>query len=327
MSLLDNLRTKPASRGRRVTVHGSQEWLRAIAAEEQEFFSKLAPHLVKNGVRMDTVLEGSKAAAAAFDDPNCLNLLINHPPAYGPRILHVNPAPILGFWHVDEVGPAQHSSLRLSEFDPTHVDADKATYFFNGVAGYMIRENVSPIRQADRAHNGLHSARAVVFCGADDGTVPTLSYLNHETMIRTCAEQDRNALIYVKLHADQGKENRRLVMDVCRDYQNVKISEASLHDLIEASDLVVTQNAPAGFEALMHKRPVITCAKSSYWHASLTARNRSDLKQALEFGADLMADFPYEKYFFWTLVRHGLEPAKDDFAKRAWARLRDKVLW
>jgi hypothetical protein len=89
--------------------------------------------------------------------------------------------------------------------------------------------------------------------------------------------------------------------------------------------MVVTQNSAAGFEALMQKRCVITCGKSDFWHATLTPRKESDLREALRFGPEAMADFPFEKYLYWFLDRNCLEPAKDEFIKRAWTRIREKV--
>ena len=74
----------------------------------------------------------------------------------------------------------------------------------------------------------------------------------------------------------------------------------------------------------MQKRCVITCAKSDYWHATLTPRKVGDLREALKFGPEAMVDFQYEKYFYWFLERNNLEPAKEEFEKRAWARIRDK---
>jgi len=105
----------------------------------------------------------------------------------------------------------------------------------------------------------------------------------------------------------------------------VQVSEASVHDLIEKSRVVITQNSSTGFEALMQKKTVITCGKSDYRHATLTAKTPGDLRDALDYGPDAMSDFSYEKYFYWFLNRNLLEEAKDSFAERAVARIREKA--
>nr|WP_253913377.1 hypothetical protein [Pseudoruegeria sp. HB172150] len=137
----------------------------------------------------------------------------------------------------------------------------------------------------------------------------------------TCAEER----IYVKPHPDQSKQDRKALFEIAADYRNVTVTVASVHDLSAASRMVVTQNSSAGFEALMQRKCVITCGKSDYWHATLTPRRENDLRDALLYGSEEMNGFPYEKYLYWFLGQSCLEPAKDNFTRRAWTRIRDKV--
>ena len=189
----------------------------------------------------------------------------------------------------------------------------------------MLRENISKATQPARMPGMLEPARAVVFTQEIEGFTNRSHYLTNEQMIRTAAEADRARLVYVKLHPAQSKAARRDLLRVAQDYQNVRVSEASVHDLVAAADAVVTQNSAAGFEALMQKKAVVTCGKSDYRHATLTARTPGDLRDALDYGPDAMADFPFEKYFYWFLHRNLLEEAKDSFAERAVARIREKA--
>ncbi len=145
-------------------------------------------------------------------------------------------------------------------------------------------------------------------------------------MIRTASAHDPTSFVYVKPHPLQSKQARLRVMDIAATLPNVKVIDASVHDLIKASAMVITQNSSTGFEALMQRKPVATCAKSDYWHATLTPRTTDDLSAALTHGAETMRDFDYAGYFHWFLARNCLEPAKDDFAARAWARIRDKLM-
>jgi hypothetical protein len=246
-------------------------------------------------------------------------------PSYGRGRLHAMPTYIWGFWYLDEVGVHWNSSLRFARFCPNEVDSGKAEYFYNGVTGYMLRENVSKFPQEVRMKNPMQPAAAVIYCQEIEGYHNRSYYLNTEQMIRITAQTCPDDLVYVKPHPLQSKTMRKAIMDVAADYRNVTVSDASVHDLTDASRMVITQNSAAGFEALMQKRCVITCGKSDYWHATLTPKRESDLREALKFGPEAMADFPYEKYLYWFLHLNCLEPAKDDFAKRAWARIKDKV--
>lgn len=311
---------------RMVVIHAEESWLKAIREGKFDFFTKLDAKFRDQGLPVHLADLESRAARLLMAEDS-LNILVGGPPSYGPRILHARPAYIWGFWYFDEIGAHWNSSIRFARFQPDEIDGGKAEYFFNGVSSHMLRENVSRVAQEVRMHQPLQPARAVIFCQDIETQPDRCHYLTTEQMIRTVASQGRDLPIYVKLHPAQSKPMRRDILRICNDYPAVRISEASVHDLIQASDIVVTQNSAAGFEALMQKKPVVTCAKSDFWHATLTAKSAADLRDAMSFGPEAMADFPYEKYFYWFLDRNCLEPQKDVFVARAWARIREKCLF
>jgi hypothetical protein len=316
---------EPRSGPRTLVVHAVEGWLQPIRDGQHPFFVKLEARLQQEGIGTHLVEADSRAARLLLAEDS-LHLIVGDRPAYGPRLLHALPSYVWGFWYFDEVGTFWNSSIRFARFHPDDIDADKAGYFFNGVTGHMLRENVSKLPQEARMHQPMQRAHAVVFCQEIESQPVRCHYLATEQIIRTVAAHRRDRLTYVKLHPHQSKQRRREILAVCNDYPSVRISEASVHDLIQSSDVVVTQNSAAGFEALMQKKPVITCAKSDYWHATLTAKSAADLRDALTYGPEAMAEFPYEKYLYWFLDRQCLEPAKDVFAARAWARIREKAL-
>ena len=313
-----------AGEARALVIHAEDSWLKSIKDDKFDFFTKLVRHATSEGMTTRIVAaEGSASKLLLGQDH--INIMVGDLPGYGRNLLHAMPTYVWGFWYLDEIGVHWNSSLRFARFCADEVNAEKAEYFFNGVTGYMLRENVSKFPQEVRMKNPLQPAAAVIYCQEIEGYRNRSHYLSTEQMIRVTAATCKDELVYVKPHPDQTKQARKAIMDVAADYQNVTLSEASLHDLTDASRMVVTQNSAAGFEALMQKRCVITCAKSDYWHATLTPKRESDLREALQYGPEAMADFPYDKYLYWFLDRNCLEPAKDEFAKRAWARIRDKA--
>ncbi len=307
-----------------LVIHAEGSWLKSIQDEKFDFFVKLMRHATAQGITTRLVAAEGGSSKMLLDQDH-INIMVGDLPGYGRGRLHAMPSYVWGFWYLDEVGVHWNSSLRFARFCPHDIDSDKASYFFNGVSGYMLRENVSKFPQDERMRTPLQPAAAVIFCQEIEGYRNRSHYLTTEQMIRISAVTCKDDLVYVKPHPSQSKPFRKAIMEVAADYQNVIVSDASLHDLIEASRVVVTQNSAAGFEALMHKRCVITCGKSDYGHATLTPKKESDLREALQFGPTAMADFPYEKYLYWFLDRNCLEPAKDEFAKRAWNRIKTKV--
>ncbi|MBV7408674.1 CDP-glycerol glycerophosphotransferase family protein [Maritimibacter sp. DP1N21-5] len=309
---------------RMLVIHAEGPLVGSVLSGNDGFFPKLAQRALRDGIQTRVVRAGTRQAEMMADPAyGHVHLNFGLKPGYAPNSLHVGPGPISGFWYLDEVGTDWHSSIRFMPFAPERILRDEAEYFFHGVTGWMLDHNVSILKQPDRVQ--LEPARATIFCQEIEQDAERSHFLNTEQIIRTVAEHDRNRVIYVKPHPAQSKPMRRDIMTVAQDYPNLRVTDASVHDLAAAADVVITQNSGAGFEALMQKKPVITCAKSDYWHATLTARSCGDLREAMDFAPEAMADFPYEKYFFWYLHRNLLEEAKDNFAERAWAKISDKA--
>ncbi len=313
-----------AAEGRTVVFHASADWHDRISSGQVDFFARLGERLTIEGVPYRLAAAGGASSRVLLAQDH-VHVMVGGAACYGPNILHAHPAYVWGFWYLDEIGIHWNSSIRLARFVAERVDREKAEYFFNGVSGWMTGKNVSRLPQADRADGGLEPAAAVVYCQDIEDRSDRAHFLTTEDMIRTTAETHANRLVYVKPHPEQSKPARQRIITICQDYQNVRMTHASVHDLNAASDMIVTQNSAAGFEALMMKKPVITCARSDFWHATLTPRTQRDLKEALRYGAEAMAGFEYERFFYWFLNQRCLEPQKPDFASRAWARIRDKA--
>jgi len=325
---MQNLRSAFGSRPKikdphALVIHAEGDWLKSIQDGKFDFFTKLVRQATKQGITSRIVSAGGSTSDLLLDQDH-INIMVGDRPSYGAKRLHALPGYIWGFWYLDEVGVFANSSLRFARFSPDQIDAEKAAYFFNGVTSYMLRENVSKSPQEVRMKNPMKGAAATIFCQDIENAATRTHFLTTEEIIRTTAQTCRDDLVYIKPHPNHSKSARKKIMDIASDYQNAIVSDASVHDLVDAARVVVTQNSAAGFEALMQKRCVITCAKADYWHATLTPKKVSDLKEALVFGAEAMTDFPYEKYFYWFLERNHLEPVKDDFEKRAWTRIKEK---
>ena len=309
--------------GKAVVVHADAGWLKKIRCGEIDFFEKLSKQLTQQGMAMRLAAVGGGSSRVLMEQDH-LNILIGHQASYGANILHAAPAYIWGFWYLDEVGVNWNSSIRFARFCPDQINTEKAHYFFNGVSGHMLRENVSRIAQEPRTEEPVETARAVIFCQDVEQGADRCHHLTTEEMIRTTAQTCRGDLVYLKLHPDQTRLSQKAIIAICNDYTNIKISDASIHDLSAASDVVVSQNSAAGFEALMQKKPVITCARSDFWHATLTPKTTHDLRDAITYGREAMAGFEYEKFLYWFLQSKCLEPQKPEFGSRAFSRIRDK---
>jgi hypothetical protein len=301
--------------GRALVIHAGETWYDAIAAGRFDLFPKLAAacDLPATLIRAE---RGASPRLLAMD--RHLHVLIGPRAPVGPGIWHAHPGYLRGFWYLDPLGVNMHSSLVEARFDPGAVDQKSARRFWNGVTGWHLPRNLSKFAQEQRVEGGLPPARSVIFLQDIEHFARPVHWIDSLTMIRTAA---RLGTVYVKLHPAQRPETAAAVRDLADQMPQITLSTASIHDLAAAAEVVVTQNSAAGFEALLQKKPVITCARADYHHATLQARDAAALATALAAAPARLADFPYDRYLFWHHGQHLLEPGKADFADRVRQRL------
>ncbi|MCH2066029.1 hypothetical protein [Shimia sp.] len=301
-----------------VIFHAKDSWLSSIRDEKFDFTRKIANHAQSQGVLTYTV-EAATALSTTLLDQNHAHIFIGHRPETSRPILHAMPSYIWGFWYLDPMGVNWHASLATKSFSPEDIDATTATYFFNGVSGHMLRHNVSKFAQPT-SKTELPSAHAVLFLQEIDSYATPVHHIDTQKMIATVAKSTERR-VYVKLHPAQSEVFCNRYTSICKRFPNVHISDQSIHALTKASDIVVTQNSAAGFEALLQKKPVITCARTDYHHATLVAHTPQELRKALRTAQATLAGFDYAKYLYWFLSEHMLEPQQDTFEARTWQRI------
>lgn len=316
--LLSSTQPSALPRSPSVIFHAKESWLDSVRDEKFDFTRKIATHAHAHGVQAYTV-EAATELSTTLLDQNHAQIFIGHHPETQRPVLHAMPSYVWGFWYLDPMGVNWHSSLAAKPFCPEEIDAKAASYFFNGVSGHMLRHNISKFPQAS-CDTPLPPAHAVLFLQEIDSYATPVHHIETQKMIATVAKSTERT-VYVKLHPAQSEVFRNRYTSICKRFHNVRISDQSIHALTNASDIVVTQNSAAGFEALQQKKPVITCGQSDYHHATILAHSPQELRKALRNAQAMLASFDYAKYLYWFLSKHMLEPQKADFESRAWHRI------
>lgn len=301
---------------RAVIVHAEQTWRDSVRDDKFDFFTKMEAALQAHGVAC-YVVKANSQLSCHLRKKNHQHIMVGDLPGRGQNTLHVMPSYIWGFWYVDVAGVHWSSSLRHLHFNPDNIDPTEAEYFFNGVTGHMLRENVSKFSQP--ARGTLARGAAVIYLQQIEDYKNSSHHLTSEQMIRTTAKMLAGQNVYVKLHP--AATQTKWLEELASSLGNVTISTASIHDLSAVSDVVVTQNSAAGFEALMQGKPVITCAEADYHHATITEKTEDQLAEALPIASMAMQGFSYHKYLYWFLRENCLEPQSPDFEKRISALL------
>lgn len=302
-----------------LVIHASEDWHDKILGGEIDFFAKIAERARHHGHKVLLTPAGTLLSRATLET-DARQIAIGKQRVARSGLWHAHPAYLWGFWYLDPGGYYWTSSIADQTFAPETVDAAQARWFFNGVTGHMLRENVSKLPQPARGA-ALPPAAAVVFLQQIDGFRTPVHYVDTLQMIERTARAAAGARVYVKPHPVQSTETLAAVTALCATLPNVLCTDANLHDLIAVSDVTVTQNSAAGFEALMQCKPVVTCARIDYHHATLVARDGDALEAAVREAPGALAGFAYDRYLYWFLHDQMLEPQQAEFSDRAWARI------
>lgn len=183
---------------------------------------------------------------------------------------------------------------------------------------FTWREQKDPLAQASK--RGKRSIFVPLQDPLDE--VSNLAFFGPTEMLQALAHcTGPNDRIFVKRHpVDKTSRTTRLLEIFVNDPRFVVV-DASIHDLFEACDLVVTINSGVGFEALLAGLPVITCGLSDYNLATITARSVDELIDAIDTGA--LPDPAWRRrvlyYYFKHHVFDPLQP--EDFESRLAALL------
>ena len=303
---------------RALCVHADQGWYDHILTGGCDFFEYIARAAPQHGLDCLVFRDGTLAARRALRLGK-LHILIGPKRHHGPNIFHAQPSYINGFWNLDPKGYFWNSSVVAKSFDPDQVNAAEAQYFFDGVAGYNLSHNQSKRPQTDR--NGtLPKATAAFFAQNIERYKNPVHYLDTATILETMA-RSLDGPVLVKHHPLSTTSEKQTIDQLVATFPNLTLTTASVHDIIAVSDMVVTQNSATGFEALLHQKPVITCAQTDYHHATTVAQSQAELVAALTACAKADPKVDVKKYVYWYLGLNMLEPQKPQFAQRAWNRL------
>ena len=85
----------------------------------------------------------------------------------------------------------------------------------------------------------------------------------------------------------------------------VQVTQASIHDLLAACDVALTVTSAVGFEAFLHKKPVVLGGQTDFWHNAVTLTDPARLADAITLA--LTRHWPHEKFLVWFLKHHSVE--------------------
>jgi hypothetical protein len=296
-------------------VVAGETWHASVAGGQFDFFTTLAATATAAGLRSCLAADAPGLAARLAARGHAVILIGPRQPV-GPGILHAHPAYVRGFWYLDPLGVHHAASLATAPFDAARVP--NADWFFNGVAGWMTRGNISKFDQPPRAP--LPPVAAAFFAQEIEGWKSPVHHLTTAEILSVLGRAGRPAL--VKPHPAMSAAGLADLRRAMAPWPNLTETKASVHDIAAAAGVVVTQTSAAGFEALMQGARVVTCGATDYARATVVAQNAGALAAAVVADPWPVPPAVQRAFFTWFLRDGCLEPAQPDFAARAWSRLR-----
>ncbi|MCO0635546.1 hypothetical protein M8745_06165 [Lutimaribacter sp. EGI FJ00014] len=277
-----------------IVFHLPADWVVDPAAM-LPFYQKLTEGLAERGINWRAVPINRDALPGALDADDAFHI-INHGRVQHPRALNAGIAYIYPFWNLDPDGIRAFSSIAGRPFRPARVDADKARAFIRRQRDRLVAARQSRYEQPqERAP--LPRAEAAVFLQSEGHrTVGETCYLDRWTMLETVLAATEGPVI-VKPHPrelDGAVYNRLAAFRAAAP--RLAISTGNIHDIIAASDRVVTINSAVGVEAYLHRKPVILCGKADFHHIATVAQSADALGAALRGPAPARH---YDKYVYW----------------------------
>lgn len=267
----------------------------------------LAQHAIAQGWGIEIVEFSARGQDVAVSCPRHLHVFMDDRPIYAPNAVHSVPGYLHGFWYFDEIGSRNNSLQRLRRFDPRPMDGAWARAFHAQLVRKFVDGNLTKFPQSAR---GTAVELGCLAFFAQDFKPPRFHrhYLGVVQMIEAAIAAKGRRSLYIKPHPNQTLEEMVVLSRYHAPEAGVHVTHASIHDLMAAADCVLTVTSAVGFEAFLHRKPVVLGGQTDFWQNTVTLTEPARLAEAM--AASMARDWPYEKFLVWFLRQNCLEDSE-----------------
>jgi hypothetical protein len=282
-----------------VFFHARNKLSESLRSGKFEMLSALAAHVGAAGWGVEVVTFAPDGQDRALDYPRHLHIFMDDRAAYGANAIHCVPSYLPGFWYFDEIGSRNNSLMRLAKFEPRAIGAQFAQEFHTRLVSRFIATNRSKFEQEPRGAVAIEAGCLVFF--AQDFKPPRnhRHFLTVPQMIEAAIAAKGARRLYIKPHPNQGFDEVEAMARYHAPEAGVEVTHASIHDLLAAADCALTLTSAVGFEAFLHKTPVVLGGQTDFWQNAITLTDPGQMVQAM--AAALGREWPYEKFLLWYL--------------------------
>lgn len=278
--------------------HARDRLSKGLLAGHFALMNALADHARFKGLDTEVVTFKDSTQDLALEHGGHCHIFMDDRPAYGPNALHAVPSYLHGYWFFDEIGSRNNALTRLHRFDPRPMALDFALDHHAQLRARFVDTNRSKFEQAPRGA-ALEAGSLCFF--AQDFKAPRhhRHYFSAPQMIEAAIAARGGRRLYIKPHPNQSAEELEILGRYHAPGKGVEVTLASVHDLLAAADCALTLSSAVGFEAYLHRTPVILGGQTDFWHSAVTLTDAARMPEALDHA--LTHPWHFEKYLVWYL--------------------------
>ena len=299
------------------------ESIRSRAWAMRQFYGRLADALTAEGAEVEVVtLDPDRLEVRVRADTRLH--IVHHTRLRHPRVLSAGKAYIEPFFTIDPWGFRLFSSIAAAAFEPgPDPAADRA--IFDEIRTRMVGGRKSHYEQPAEVEPAPQGCIAVFLQTEDNRDVGETCHLTFRHMVKSLMERDDPRPIVVKPHPkEKNLESMDWLTRQTRKDPRLQVFLGNIHDLLAASDVVVTINSAVGIEAMLHEKPVVLCGDTDFHHICEMVRHKRDMAASIARAEARLAagDWPFAAYIGWYYGRMCHDPRAPDFGARVMAKLR-----
>ncbi|MES2436330.1 MAG: hypothetical protein V4586_21155 [Pseudomonadota bacterium] len=301
--------------------HARAKLAQALEKRHFKLLTAFADHARAQGWRVEILdgIAGQHEVAAAF--PQHLHVFMEDRGFYARNIFHCVPSYLRGYWFFDQIGTRNNSLQRLAPFDASSVPRRKAERFLAGLAPQFTEGNRSKFEQAPRGSEAIEPGCLAFFTQGFKPPSHHAHYLTAPQMIDAAIAAKGGRALYIKPHPNQNFDELEVLSRYHAPARGVHVVTASIHDLLGACDCALTLSSAVGFEAFLHRKPVVLGGQTDFWQNGITLTDPAKMAEAL--AAAMARDWPHAAFLHWYLQQFCLEDRAEDLP-RLLARLHQR---
>ena len=284
--------------------HARGKLAASLAAGKFKLLAAFAAHAAAAGWGV-RILQYSAASRAMVEAGGHLHVLMEDHPLYAPNCFHAVPSYLRGYWYFDEVASRNNSSHRLRPFDPRPMSEAFGNRFQAKLLEQFAGKNFSKFSQAGRGGEAIAPGCIVYF--AQDFLPPRFHkhYMSVTGMIDAGLAARGARAFHIKPHPNQSPAELATLKAYHRPEAGVFVTNASIHDLLAACDLVLTLTSAVGFEGFIHGKPLVLGGQTDFGQNAVTLTDPARMADAM--AEALARDWPHGRFLVWYLKRNCLE--------------------